>query len=101
MQIEMAEDDKLIRPMLHPGGLTREQAVAEVQSILDRLPILAGPAAIWRRGAKDDTVFHYPFVWTILEYEGDDPRRAAMAWLEDFAEIMRRNGANVDVAKVE
>lgn len=102
MQIELVPEDMLARPLIGPGGLTREQAHAEVQSLLDRAPALATVAATWRRGAADDTVYAGPFTWTIYPYPaGDDPRRAALEWLEDFVRIMRDAGMpNVSVAKM-
>jgi hypothetical protein len=43
-------------------------------------------------------VYAGPFVWTIFEYEGDDPRPAAMVWLEDYAATIRAAGVDVQVA---
>lgn len=100
MQIELVAEDLLVRPMIGPGGLTREQAHAEVQGLLDRLPALADTAAIWRRGAKDDTVYRDVFTWTIYEYAGEDPRPGAIVWLEDYAQIMRGAGLDVQVAQL-
>lgn len=79
---------------------------AEVQSILDRsaeanAAVFGGAAATWRRGAKDDAVMAGPFVWTIYAYAaGEDPRRAAIAWLEDFAATMRTTGLDVQVGQL-
>jgi hypothetical protein len=102
MQVEIVPADMQARPMIGPGGLSRDQAHAEIQSILDRTPELATVAAIWRRGAKDDTVALGLFTWTLYEHpEGEDPRRAAMVWLEDSAQTMRDAGAvNIGVAKL-
>ena len=81
--------------------MTREQAHTEVQNLLDRLPNLATTAATWRRGAKDDTVFAGPLVWCIYEHPaGEDPRRSAQAWLDDFAATMRTAGLDVQIAKL-
>jgi hypothetical protein len=100
MQVEFAPADHLIRPMIGPGGMTREQAHAEVQGLLDRHPPLAPAAATWRQGAKDDTVYHGPLIWCIYEHpDGEDPRRAALVWLEDLATTMRSAGADVQVAR--
>lgn len=99
MQAELVLEDHLVRPMIGPGGLTREQAHAEIQGLLDRAPALAETAAVWRAGAKDDTVYRGPFTWTIYEY-GDDVRRGAIVWLEDYAQIMRGAGVDVQVAQL-
>ncbi len=97
MQVEIAEQDRIGWPMIGPGGLTREQAHAEIQSILDQVPALA---ATWRRGARDDTVHAGPFIWCIYEHDGVDPQPAALVWLEDLAATMRRvSGADVQVAR--
>lgn len=101
MQVELVPDDLLIRPMVGEElGLTRADALARVQDLLDRAPQLAEVAQAWRRGAKDDTVHAGPLVWTVLPYEGDDPRPAALAWLEDYAVTMRTAGMDVQVAKL-
>lgn len=100
MQVELVAEDLLVRPMIGPGGLTRKQAHAEIQGLLDRAPALAETAAIWQAGAKDDTVYLGPFTWTIYEYDGDDPRRGAIVWLDDYAEIVRGAGVDVQVAQL-
>lgn len=106
MQLELVPADLTIRPMIGPGGLTRAQALAEVQELLDRAaataPAMAQLAETWRRGAKDDTVYAGPLVWTVYEHpDGDDPRVAALAWLEDYASTMRAAGlTNVQVARL-
>ncbi len=106
MQIELIPADMRADPTIGPGELTREQALAEIQSILDRSAPLsrefAATAETWRRGAKDDTVYLGPFSWTVYEYEhGDDPRRGALVWLEDYANIMRAAGlTNIGIAKL-
>lgn len=97
MQVEVVPDDYLIRPTIGPGHLTRDQAHAEIQSILDRDSQLKALAEMWRAGAKDDTVHGGPFIWTIYEH-ADDPREAARVWLEDFAATMRAAGMDVQVA---
>ncbi|MDG4795083.1 hypothetical protein [Micromonospora sp. WMMD1082] len=101
MQVTIEPADSLIRPMIGPGGLTREQAIGQVQSILDRHPHLATTAGAWRRGAHDDTVYYGPLVWTVYEYpEGEDPRRAALVWLEEYAATMRGAGVDLQVARL-
>ncbi|GGM27308.1 hypothetical protein GCM10011608_10090 [Micromonospora sonchi] len=101
MQVEIAAADALIKPMIGPGELDRTQVHAEIQSILDRAPQLASVAATWRRGAKDDTVYAGPLIWTIYEHPaGEDPRRAALVWLEDLAATMRGAGVDVQIARL-
>jgi hypothetical protein len=105
MQIDMRVEDALATPMVGDGGMTREHAHGQVQQLLDRGVeqgvVPARTAALWRGGAKDDTVFFDRFVWTIYEYpDGEDPRKGALAWLEDYARIVREaTGINVGVAK--
>jgi hypothetical protein len=104
LMLELAPDDLLIHPMLGAGGMTREQALAEVQSLLDRsaplMPAFAAAAETWRRGAKDDTVFAELFTWAVYEYDGHDPASAAMEWIEDYAETMRAAGLDVSVPRL-
>lgn len=94
LQVEIRLDDRLLVPQIGPGGLTRAQAHAVVQATLDAigLPI----AATWRRGARDDTVYHGLFAWAI--YEADDPTVGAHAWLADFAQRLRAAGMHVGIA---
>lgn len=107
MQCELVSADALLHPLIGHGGLTHEEAHAEIQAILDRvkLPAVTATAAMWRRGAEDDTVYVGTatgmLIWTIYEHpEGEDPRVGALAWLEDFAEIMRGTGMDVLVASL-
>jgi hypothetical protein len=102
MQVELVPADNLVRPAIGPGGLSRGEAVAAVQGLLDGGgAALARTAATWRAGAKDDTAFYDVFTWCVYEHpEGEDPRKAAVAWLDDFARIMRSAGADVMVAKL-
>lgn len=100
MQVEMVAADHLIRPMVGPGGMTREQARAEIARLLDGDPRLAPIAASWRQGPRDDTVYAGPLIWCVYEHpDGEDPRRAALVWLEDLAATMRTAGADVQVAQ--
>jgi hypothetical protein len=106
MQVELVPADMAIKPTIGRGGLTRDQAFTEVQSQLDEAAIMAPAlrsiADTWRRGAADDTVYAGSLIWTIYEHpEDEDPRRAALVWLEDFAAKMRSAGlTNVQVAKL-
>lgn len=101
MQAELDTRTRIIRPLLGPGELTRTEAHAEIQSILDRAALGSNEvrrlALAWREGAKDDTVTAGPFTWAIYEH-GDDPRLAAREWLEDFAVRMRAVGVDAQVA---
>ncbi|MEX5713275.1 hypothetical protein AB1484_34870 [Parafrankia sp. FMc6] len=99
MQVEIAMDDHLLRPVYGLGGLTRDQARAKVQSILDELPTLAPIAEVWRRDhAKDDTVFGNQLMWTVYTYAGTDPLPAALKWLEDFTQALHTAGIDLHVA---
>jgi hypothetical protein len=105
MQLEIIPDDLHILPMIGPGGLTREKALAEVQSILDRAatlaPDLREASALWKRGAKDDTVYSGPFTWTVYEYaDGEDPRAGALAWIEGYAQTMRDAGLDISIPRL-
>lgn len=105
MQIELVPADAQMRPLIGPGSLERPAALAEVQSLLDRAGALSTEirqlAEVWRRGAKDDTVFGGMFIWTVYEHPaGEDPRKAALAWMEDFAATMRTAGVPVQVPKM-
>ncbi|ABW10903.1 hypothetical protein Franean1_4367 [Parafrankia sp. EAN1pec] len=100
MQVEIATEDHLLRPMYGLGGLTRAQARAEVQSILDELPTLAPIAEVRRRDhAKDDTAFCNQRMWTVYTYAGTDPLPAARAWLEDLAQALHRAALDLHVAR--
>lgn len=98
MQVEVLAAEGLILPLVGPGRLTREEAHAEVQRLLGSRKYLGETAALWERGAKDDTVFSGPFTWTIFKHTGDDPRPAARAWLDGFAETLRAIGIDVQIA---
>jgi hypothetical protein len=105
MQLEIVPEDRLIKPMTGPGELTREQARAEVQALLDRSAGELGGqfvqlAARWRAGVKDDTVFLGPFTWTIYEYKGGGWREGAMEWLKDYAATIRAAGINVQTPRL-
>lgn len=107
MQVQIVVGDMLIKPMIGPGGLNRDQAHAEIQHLLDQAsrlsPALEAIAATWRRGAADDTVYAVNglITWTIYKHtDGDDPRHAALQWLEDYAQTMRAAGlTNIAIAK--
>lgn len=102
MQAKVVADDRTLRPMIGPGGLSREEAHREIQQILDQAGApLASIAERWRRGAADDTVFAGLLTWCIYGHpDGEDPRVAALAWLEDYAQTMRSTGLDVQVARL-
>lgn len=96
--VEIVPDDRLLRPTIGHGDLTRDEAHHEIQAGLDRVPAFNAVAALWRRGAQDDTVYWGPYSWAIYEHPaGQDPRLAALAWLEDLAVTMRAAGVDVQV----
>jgi hypothetical protein len=92
MQLELGPGR--IDPMIGKGGMSRQAAAAEVQSILDRGRELSpgmftAVAETWRNGAKDDTLLAGPFIWCIYEHPADEnPTHAAMAWIDDFSQRM-------------
>ncbi|GIF16457.1 hypothetical protein FHX34_103908 [Actinoplanes teichomyceticus] len=47
LQAQIVPADRLIRPMIGPGGMTHEQAHTQVQTVLDRLPQLAEFTKLW------------------------------------------------------
>lgn len=106
MQVELIAADATARPMIGPGGLTRDQARAQVQTVLDRAAQasarFAAAAAIWKHGdVKDDTVYCGPFIWCIYQHPaGEDPRQAALEWAEKMAATMRSADVDVQIAKL-
>lgn len=79
-------------PSVGTGGMSQAEAHAKVQEILDLGstldPKVAEAARVWRRGAEDDTVHAMPFFWRIYEYpQNEDPAFAAMAWIDEFAQM--------------
>ena len=96
LQLEIRPEDLLVTPQIGVG-LAREAAHAQVQGILDRVPAFAAAASIWRGGAKDDTVFSMPFAWAIFSYDGDDPVPAARTWIQDWVQVLRKSGMDVQI----
>lgn len=84
-----------VEPLIGAGGLTRPEALAEVQSILDRgrqaAPAqFATAAQAWQRGVEGDTVSVGPFVYCAYEYSAaQGPQDAATAWIADFVDRMK------------
>lgn len=109
MHVELPIRGGKVEPRMGDGGLTRADAHRKVLELLEHVAELRNPAwprfesevlGPWRRGAADDTVMAFPFIWTIYEYpEGEDPRKAAVVWLEDLAVTMRAAGTDIEVEK--
>ncbi|ALJ19493.1 hypothetical protein [Microbacterium sp. No. 7] len=100
LQLEIIPDDALVRPLIGPGGMSRQKAHREVAALLTRFAGIHAPAwalvKAWREGAKDDTVYAGPFVWAI--YETDDPQAGAQQWIDDYIATLRAQGVEVGVA---
>lgn len=100
LQLELVPADALIRPMIGPGALTREQAHHEVLGILTRLakvqPAARKLVTEWTAGAKDDTVYAGPFTWAI--YQSDDPVQGARDWVDGYVATLRDAGVHVGIA---
>ncbi|ALJ20365.1 hypothetical protein [Microbacterium sp. No. 7] len=100
LQVEVIPDDAIVRPLIGPGGLSRQGAHREIASILRRLADIHEPAVklvkAWHAGAVDDTVFYGPFTWAI--YEADDPQQGAREWIDGYIATLRAQGIDVGVA---
>jgi len=100
LQLELAADDGLVFPTVGPGGLTREQASAEILTVLGPIATVRPEVAQkWREGPKDDTLFLGPFTWAIYSYTGDDPNLAAAAWIQDYVQILRTAGLDAQIGR--
>ncbi|MET7949002.1 hypothetical protein ACGFIE_00305 [Micromonospora sp. NPDC049275] len=88
-------DDLLARPAIGPGYLTRDEARAEVQQILDADPALGRAAGQWRMDVQRVRVGSQ--TWTIYEYD-DDPQKAALTWIEEYHQKFREAGVDIRVA---
>lgn len=100
LQLEVIPDDALIRPLIGPGGMSRQKAHREVATILNRFAQVHPPAwalvKAWREGAADDTVYAGPFTWAI--YEADDTEQGAREWIDGYIATLRAQGLDVGVA---
>jgi hypothetical protein len=97
MQVEIVQDGRRLLPIIGPGHLSRAEAHAAIQSLLDRLGYSVADA--WRAGARDDTAFVGQYLWTIYEHPDGDDTAAAMEWCSDLAAALKRPGARITVAK--
>lgn len=100
MRLEIRPEDGGIFPTIGEGNMTRDQAHEHVQHMLNAMaafnPALGDTAATWKRGATDDTVYAGLNTWTIYEYT-DDATTGATVWLDDYADIMRSTGMDINV----
>lgn len=100
LTVEIVPDDLLAKTTVgDEDGLTRGEAHAKIQDMLDAVPALAKIAATWARGAKDDTVYAGLTAFAIFEYEPGGLMDAADAWVADYARIMRTAGLDVQVGQ--
>jgi hypothetical protein len=89
MQIDIPRriEGNRLRITMGAVDLTREQARAGVQGLLDAWPHLAGAASAWRDGRTTDDYFYnnaLSFV-AIFSYDrGQDPLAAANEWMAWF-----------------
>ncbi|MGX1841377.1 hypothetical protein [Streptomyces diastaticus] len=100
MRVEIRPEDGGIFPTIGEGDFTRDDAHGYVLDMLNAMaafnPALGDTAARWKRGAADDTVYAGLYTWTIYSYEGD-PTKGATVWLDDYADIMRSTGMDINV----
>lgn len=89
MQVEHIPADSQIVPIIGAGQMTREQAHQEVLALLELAaelnPALRALGEVWKRGAKDDTVYHDRFIWTIYphpDYAGPGPE-PSVSWTSE------------------
>ena len=98
LQVEVA--DRVLHPILGPGGLTRDEAHAFIRTLLERFvegaPYADGLVEAWNEGAKDDTVYAGPYLWAI--YESAEPVHGAHVWVDDLAATLRGSGSKVRVS---
>jgi hypothetical protein len=102
LQAEIVRDDAQIRPAIGDGGLTRSQARANIQAILDASTsrLAAQPAALWRTSSTEDIVYAGQFLWCVYEYPADqDPRGGALGWLHTNMSVLRHLGFGGDLPK--
>ena len=99
-QLELQEQSGMIQPFLSPPAGDHDAAHAEIQGLLDRMarelnhPDFAKLGRIWKRGAEDDTVIWGSYIWTLYDCAGDC-RASAEALLQEWAELIGRNGVQV------
>ena len=91
MMISFQADTNRGTPQIGPGDLSHGDAREAIQQVLSTsgFPI----AEVWRRGAKDNTVWVGDLVFTIYSHEPGRSFYAACDWLRDFASIAKSAGA--------
>ncbi|MFF5079419.1 hypothetical protein ACFY36_20365 [Actinoplanes sp. NPDC000266] len=85
--IPYASEGSRLRITMGAVDLTREQARAGVQALLDAMPHLANAAAAWRSGRTTDDCFYNQMMSYVVIYsyeQGQDPLAAANQWISDF-----------------
>lgn len=97
LHVNISLDDLLASPAIGVGGFTRDEARAEVQTILSADQSLSGAAEQWRMGA--DRVRVGPQVWTLYQYD-DDRQAAALARVDELLESFREAGVRFQVANL-
>jgi hypothetical protein len=104
LQAQLSEDPETpeLESLFGPGDLTREQALAEIQSILDRAasdhPMFGVLARCWRDGVEDDAVTLGPFTWAVYEHRPGEARTGAKWWLQGYADTMAASGIKMRLA---
>ncbi|HZE41498.1 MAG TPA: hypothetical protein VE172_22080 [Stackebrandtia sp.] len=92
-QIEIEPSEALLRSTISGPVDSHAAAHQGIQDLLDRLVSrsdeLHQAAAIWKRGARDDTVIWRRFVWTL--FECDDCRPSAQYVLDQWARVLKRS----------
>lgn len=65
MQLQLIPEDNVVRPFIHQGGLTHDDAKAQVRELLagfaKAAPTLTRLVNLWDQGAPEDTVYFGPF----------------------------------------
>ncbi len=90
VDVPMVDEGRLLRATLGGSGLSRAEARAGVQRVLDAGRTLARIAEAWRREQTGDWMSHNLSTWTIYSYPaGDGAHEAAVAWLR----VLSRTGA--------
>ena len=97
IQIEINTLRRMVQSTIGPGGLTRDQAVAVVQALLDRFPPLARVAAQWPASAEGDMVCSVRWLGRCTSTP-TGRTRAALVWVHDLATAARAAGAHTSTS---